>query len=86
MSKTNEHLYLIAQRVPPGDKWQLEGDSTIYTGISDTLEAYYRKATIKPKAYRLEPLQGKIYIITDQELENTKTQQPKQSIYGDYTL
>lgn len=86
MNKTNEYLHLIAQRVPPGDKWQLEGGTVIHTGISDTLEAYYQKATGKPKAYRLEPLQGKIYIITDQELEDTKTQQPKQSIYGDYTL
>jgi hypothetical protein len=64
----------------------LKGESTIYNGISETLQAYYQKAAVKPIAYRLEPLQGNLYSITTEEGPEEEPQPLKQSIYGNYTL
>jgi hypothetical protein len=64
----------------------LEGETEIKKSITDALEAYYQKATSKPLAYRLEPIQGKLYAINNTEVE-IPVEQPKQySIYGDYEL
>jgi hypothetical protein len=81
-----ENLQLIAQRTPPGDRWTLEGETEIRKSITDALEAYYQKATSKPLAYRLEPIQGNLFAIRTSEVE-IPVEQPKQySIYGDYEL
>jgi hypothetical protein len=88
MNKTEikESLQLIAQRTPPGDRWTLEGETEIRKSITDALEAYYQKATSKPLAYRLEPIQGNLFAIRTSEVE-IPVEQPKQySIYGDYEL
>jgi hypothetical protein len=50
------------------------------------LEAYYQKATAKPVAYRLEPLQGKLFAIRTSEVEIPEEQPKQYSIYGDYEL
>ena len=81
-----ENVQLIAQRTPPGDRWTLEGETEIRKSITDALEAYYQKATAKPLAYRLEPIQGKLFAIRTSEVE-IPVEQPKQySIYGDYEI
>jgi len=50
------------------------------------LEAYYQKASNKPIAYRLEPIQGKLFAIRTSEVE-IEEEKPKQySIYGDYIV
>lgn len=79
-----EKLQLIARRTPPGDRWTLEGETEIRKNITDALEAYYQKATVKPPAYRLEPLQGKLFAIYSSEVEIPEEKPKQYSIYGDY--
>ena len=83
MIKKEERLIHIADRVPPGDRWQLDGDPFIHKTLTDTLEAYFQK-TGEPCEYRLAPLKGKLYAITTEEVE-VKPEPPKRyNIYGDY--
>ena len=85
MIKQEEKLIEIARRVPPGDRWQLEGDPFVQKSLTDTLEAYFQK-TGEVCEYRLAPIKGKLYAITTQEVE-IKPEPPKQfSIYGDYEV
>lgn len=85
MIKTEEKLIQIARRVPPGDRWQLDGDNIIQKSLTEALEAYFQK-TGKAADYRLSPISGKLYVITTEEIE-IKPEPPKQfSIYGDYEV
>ena len=88
MSKTEiqEKLIEIAQRVPPGDRWQVSNVNAVQNGLTDALEAYYQVATLKPKAFRLDLAQGKLYAIVSSEAEIKEPEPKKYSIYGDYTL
>ena len=71
MSKTEiqEKLIEIAQRVPPGDRWQVSNVNAVQNSLTDALEAYYQVATLKPKAFRLDLIQGKLYAIVSSEVE-----------------
>ena len=62
-----ESKVLIANRKPPGDRWQLadEPEGKIYKSITDTLEAYMHKTGFRGH-YRLEPLQSRLYAIKKQ--------------------
>ena len=72
---------LIAQRVPPGDRWQLLDEEKIYSSLTETLEAYFAKVQ-KTYDFKLSPLKGEIYIITN---EMVIPEPPKKfNIYGDY--
>ena len=72
---------LIAQRVPPGDRWQLLDEEKIYSSLTETLEAYFAKVQ-KAYDFKLSPLKGEIYIITN---EMVVPEPPKKfNIYGDY--
>ena len=72
---------LIAQRVPPGDRWQLLDEEKIYSSLTETLEAYFTKVQ-KAYDFKLSPLKGEIYIITN---EMVIPEPPKKfNIYGDY--
>ena len=86
MSKTEiqEKLIEIANRVPPGDRWQVSNVNDIQNGLTDALEAYYQIATLKPKAFRLDLSQGKLYAIVSSEVEIKEPEPKKYSIYGDY--
>ena len=86
MSKTEiqEKLIEIAQRVPPGDRWQVSNVNAVQNGLTDALEAYYQVATLKPKAFRLDLAQGKLYAIVNNEVEIKEPEPKKYSIYGDY--
>lgn len=82
--KLVEHLELIAERVPPGDRWQLVSDSRkiIYNSLTEVLEAYYSETKFKGE-YRLAPLNSKLYAIKLIE-ETVVSEQPKRfDIYGD---
>ena len=74
----------IAERVPPGDRWKLLGDEKTYPSLTDALNAYYQQAIVKPQAFRLEPLKGKLYIITTEEIEIPKPEPKKYDLYGDF--
>ena len=81
MTETVEKLVLVAERVPPGDNWLMLG--TKYPSLIEVMNAYHIKCVGKPpKAYRLEPMEGKVYAIFEsiQEAEPPK----KYNIYGDY--
>ena len=68
----------IANRVPPGDRWEVNGK--IYNSLTEALNAYYVESTVKPSAFRLEPLKGKLYVIREEE----KEAKPKTyNIYGE---
>ena len=86
MGKTEiqEKLIEIAQRVPPGDRWQVSNVNAVQNGLTDALEAYYQVATLKPKAFRLDLAQGKLYAIVSSEVEIKEPEPKKYSIYGDY--
>jgi len=74
---------LIAQRVPPGDRWSLINEDTVHKSLTETLEAYFQKVN-QPCEFRLAPLKGELYMITTKE-ETVKVEPPKKfNIYGDY--
>ncbi len=74
----------IAERVPPGDRWKLLNGEKVYDSLTEVLNAWYQQATTKPQAFRLEPLKGKLYIITTQEIEIPKPEPKKYDLYGDF--
>ena len=81
--QTKEVNILIAQRVPPGDRWSLINEDTIHNSLTETLEAYFQKVN-QPCEFRLAPLKGELYVITTKE-ETVKVEPPKKfNIYGDY--
>jgi len=72
---------LIAQRVPPGDCWSLIGEDKVHSSLTETLEAYFAKVQ-KAYDFKLSPLKGEIYIITNKMVI---PEPPKKfNIYGDY--
>ena len=81
--QTKEINVLIAQRVPPGDRWSLINEDTVHKSLTETLEAYFQK-TKEPCEFRLVPLKGELYMITTKE-ETIKQDPPKKfNIYGDH--
>jgi hypothetical protein len=81
-----EGKVLIANRKPPGDRWQLadEPEGRIYKSITDTLEAYMHKTGFKGH-YRLEPLQSRLYAIEEQEIEIKPEPIKTYNIYGEFS-
>jgi hypothetical protein len=44
MEKKIEEFYeVIANRVPPGDRWTSSWDKTIYSSITEALEAWFKE-------------------------------------------
>jgi hypothetical protein len=85
-TEIQEKLIEIAKRVPPGDRWEVNGVKDVQNSLTDALEAYYQSSTNKPIAFRLDLVNSKLYGIFNNEVE-VKEPEPKQySIYGDYTL
>lgn len=84
MKETIEKTELIAVRVPPGDNWELVIDKeTIIDGLVPTLTQYMRKTKFKGH-YRLEPLNGKLFIIKEEEIEIQEPEPEKFDLYGEY--
>ena len=79
-----ENSKLIAVRVPPGDSWELVIDKeTVIEGLVQTLTQYMRKTKFKGH-YRLEPLEGKLYIIETNEVEIVEEEPMKFDLYGEF--
>jgi hypothetical protein len=57
-------------------------NSTVYKSLTDTLQAYFESTGFKGE-YRLAPLNGKIYIISQEEVEVPVEQPKTYSFYGD---
>jgi len=85
-TETQEKLIEIGTRVPPGDNWDMSNVNEVQKSITDALEAWFQTATIKPKAFRLDLAQGKLYAIVSNEVEIKEPEPKKYSIYGDYTI
>jgi hypothetical protein len=84
MKKEIEKNIKIADRVPPGDRWQVVGVKEIQPSLTDALNAYYESATVKPQAFRLEPMKGSLYIITTEDIEIIPEPPKKYNLYGEY--
>ena len=83
--KVVEHNELIATRVPPSDRWTLVGDSNkvIHKSLTDALQAYFESTWFKG-AYRLDPLDSKLYAIHTDEVEVPKEKPKTYSLYGEF--
>tara|TARA_R100001015_G_C4611998_1_gene167467 strand:+ start:546 stop:803 length:258 start_codon:yes stop_codon:yes gene_type:complete len=82
--ETIESSVLIAERVPPGDKWELVIDKeNVIDGLVQALTQYMRKTKFKGN-YRLEPLNGKLYALEEVELDITEPEPERFDLYGEY--
>jgi len=79
-----EDKELIAERVPPGDNWELVIDrDNVIEGLVQTLTQYMRKTKFKGH-YRLEPLNGKLYAIVTKEVEIEEPEPETWDLYGEH--
>jgi hypothetical protein len=74
---------LIAERQAPGDRWLVTNIEEIQPSLTDALNSYFMMVTNKPKAYRIEPLQGKLYAIVEQLKILEEPEIKRYNIYGD---
>ena len=81
-TELKEHNELIAIRVPPGDRWSLVDDSTVHKNITDALEAWFAK-TGEAAEFRLAPLDSKLYVIREQQVEVKPEPIKTFSLYGE---
>ena len=82
--ETIESTILIAERVPPGDQWELVIDKeNVIDGLVQTLTQYMRKTKFKGN-YRLEPLKGKLYAIKEEQIDVKEPEPEKFDLYGEY--
>ena len=78
-----EEKELIAERIPPGDNWELVIDrDNVIEGLVQTLTQYMRKTKFKGH-YRLEPLNGKLYAIVNKEIDIEEPEEEVWDIYGE---
>ena len=82
--QTVENKQLIAERVPPGDRWALTADPSkvVYESITDTLEAYFQQTRFNA-AFYLDPLGGKLYAVKREEVEIEPEPIKTFDFYGD---
>jgi hypothetical protein len=80
--EVTETNILIAERVPPGDNWLMSDTNIEYPALIEVLNAYHIKAVVKPKAYRLEPMNNKLYAIVE---SISLMREPKKfDLYGEH--
>jgi len=81
-----EYNELIAGRVPPGDNWELLIDrGTKVEGLVQALTQYMRKTKFKGH-YRLEPLNGKLFAIKEQQVDIPEPEPEVWDLYGEGDL
>ena len=81
-TEVKEFNELIATRVPPGDQWSLVDDSKVYKSLTDALQAWFEKTGEKAE-FRLAPLDSKLYVIRNKEVEIKQPPPKSYSLYGD---
>ena len=84
-----EELILIAERVPPSDRWALLSDPNhIYSSLTEVLEGYFEELGGLTCDFRLSPMKGKLYaidsVVVEKELPPPPPPPKKFNIYGDY--
>ena len=78
---------LIANRVPQGDRWRLVQDGAngvIHKSLTDALEAWFQQNQ-EQVSFRLDPLNSKLYVIREQEVEIKPEPVKTFSLYGEYS-
>jgi len=82
--QTVENKQLIADRVPPGDRWALTADPSrvVYESLTDTLEAYFQKTQFNA-AFYLDPIGGKLFAVQREEVEIQPEPIKTFDFYGD---
>ena len=82
--QTVENKQLIAERVPPGDRWALTADPSkiVYESITEALEAYFQQTRFNT-AFYLDPLGGKLYAVKREEVEIEPEPIKTFDFYGD---
>ena len=73
---------LIAERVKPGDRWSLVGERVVHKTLTDTLEAWF-STNQEQVSFRLDPLDSKLYVIRNKEVEIKPPPVKSYSLYGD---
>ena len=83
--KVVEHNELIAMRVPPGDRWSLTSDpkKEIFPTLTDTLEAFFHQTNFNG-AFRLDPMDSKLYAVQSSEIEIKKETAKVYGMYGEF--
>jgi hypothetical protein len=84
-----EELILIAERVPPSDRWALLSDPNhINSSLTEVLEGYFEELGGLSCDFRLSPMKGKLYAIDSVVVEKALPPPPpppkKFNMYGDY--
>jgi len=80
---------LIANRVPPGDRWMLVDEKgkpingEVIEGIIEAMSEYMRNNDYKGD-YRLSPLAGEIFAIQQTSVEVPKEKPKKYDLYGEF--
>ena len=83
-TEIQEKLVEIANRIKgKGDTWNVNGVDKVQTSLTDALEAWYQVATMKPKAFSLDLVEGKLYSIFPTEVEIEEPKPKKYNIYGE---
>ena len=82
-TKVHEVKELIAERIPPGDNWELVIDrDNVIEGLVQALTQYMRKTKFKGH-YRLEPLNGKLYALVEEVEILEEPEEEVWDIYGE---
>jgi hypothetical protein len=83
--QTVENKQLIADRVPPGDRWALTADPSrkVYESLTDSLEAYFQQTQFNA-AFYLDPIGGKLYAVKREEVEIQPEPIKEFSFYGEF--
>ena len=83
--QTVENKKLIAERVPPGDRWTLTADPSkvIHESLTDSLEAYFQQTQFNA-AFYLDPIGGKLFAVSREEVEIEPEPIKEFSFYGEF--
>ena len=73
---------LIAERVKPGDRWTLVGDRVVHKSLTDALEAWF-SFNQEQVSFRLDPLDSKLYVIREEQVEIKPEPIKTFSLYGE---
>jgi hypothetical protein len=67
-TKIEEKKIRVAQRVPPGDRWQpLDNTSLILESLTEVLEYVYQKQG--NTQFYMDAREGYVYVVTTEEIE-----------------
>jgi len=83
-TEINTQYDLIAERVKPGDRWRLvnDHDPVVHNSLTDALEAWF-SINQEQVSFRLDPLNSKLYVIREEQVEIRPEPIKTFSLYGE---